>query len=235
MQWIKLHQSNKHMLKKIALFIALAFIGYGLFTLGDIKGTANFKGKLDSLDKVNDSLAAVNILDDKKIAELKTLDSSLTYQVEHQKAKVVKIKEYVQIQQGIVDTFSSTQTIDFLYKRYPEDTVSEPSVVAHPVLKAAVKDLVELDGARQILPIKDSVIAIQESRITLKDSTITLFTNKEGRYKTIIGNKDQAIAEWSKQYDLLNLNYKKLQVKNKFQKLATYVIIGGLTYTLLAK
>jgi hypothetical protein len=48
------------MLKKIGIVAALAFIGYGLFTLGDIKGTANFKGKLDSLSEVNDYLLIQN-------------------------------------------------------------------------------------------------------------------------------------------------------------------------------
>ena len=119
--------------------------------------------------------------------------------------------------------------------RYPKDTITNPLPVAQPVLASASRDLAAYDGAKHEIVIKDSVIAIQESRITLKDSTITLFVNKEGRYKSIIGNKDQAISEWSKQYDNLNLNYKKLQVKNKFQKIGSYIIIGGLAYTLLAK
>lgn len=222
------------MIKKIALFVVLAFIGYSLFVLGDIKATASFKGKLDSLDKVNDSLALENQKDDQSIQALKVLDSSLIYAVEHQKVKIVKVKEYVRDLQDNVDNYSGTETIDYFYKRYPKDTISDPLAIAHPVLKAAAKDLIELDGARQILPIKDSIIAVQESRITLKDSTIGLYVNKEGRYKAIIGNKDQAIAEWSKQYDILNLNYKRLQVKNKFQKIGSYIIIGGLAYTLLA-
>ena len=48
------------MVKKIILVVVLAFIGYGLFTLGDIKATASFKSKLDSLNQVNDSLTAEN-------------------------------------------------------------------------------------------------------------------------------------------------------------------------------
>ena len=104
-----------------------------------------------------------------------------------------------------------------------------------PILISAASDLARYDGAKQEIVVKDSVISLQENRITLKDSTITLFKNKEGRYQAIIGNKDQAISEWTKQYDILNLNYKKLQVKTKFQRIATYVIIGGLTYTLLTK
>ena len=222
-------------MKRIILVIALALIGYGLFTLGSIKGTADFKGKLDSLNKVNDSLYAENKQDDVTIKNLLVLDSSLVYQVDHQKTKIIKIKEYIKDLQDNVDSFSCTETVDFFYKRYPKDTVSEPTVVAHPVLKSAAKDLVELDGARQILPLKDSIIATQESRITLKDSTIGLYVNKEGRYKSIISNKDQAIAEWTSQYNQLQIQNKKLQLKSKFQKIGFYVIVGGLTYMTLHK
>jgi len=222
------------MLKRIGIVLVLAFIGYGLFTLGDIKGTANFKGKLDSLDKVNDSLYAENKQDDITIKELLVLDSTLTYQVEHQKAKVIKIKEVVEVEKNKIDNFSEQELISYLNKRYPKDTITNPLPVAQPVLTFVAKDLAAYDGAKHEIVIKDSVIAIQESRITLKDSTIGLYVNKEGRYKAIIGNKDQAIAEWSKQYDVLNLNYKKLQVRSKFQKIGSYIIIGGLAYTLLA-
>jgi len=222
------------MLKRIGIVLVLAFIGYGLFTLGDIKGTANFKGKLDSLDKVNDSLYAENKQDDITIKELLVLDSTLTYQVEHQKAKVIKVKEVVEVEKNKIDNFSEQELISYLNKRYPKDTITNPLPVAQPVLTFVAKDLAAYDGAKHEIVIKDSVIAIQESRITLKDSTIGLYVNKEGRYKAIIGNKDQAIAEWSKQYDVLNLNYKKLQVRNKFQKIGSYIIIGGLAYTLLA-
>jgi hypothetical protein len=223
------------MLKKIGIVAILAFVGYGLFTLGDIKGTASFRDKLDSLDKVNDSLVAVNVLDDKKIEELKALDSSLTYQVEHQKTRVIKVKEIVEVEKNKIDNFSEQELVSYLNQRYPKDTITNPLPVAQPVLTFVAKDLAAYDGVKHEIVIKDSVIAMQESRITLKDSTITLFVNKEGRYKSIIGNKDQAISEWSKQYDILNLNYKKLQIRNKFTKIGAYIIIGGLTYTLLAK
>jgi hypothetical protein len=223
------------MLKKIGIVAILAFIGYGLFTLGDIKGTASFQDKLDSLDKVNDSLVAVNVLDDKKIEELKALDSSLTYQVEHQKTRVIKIKEIVEIEKNKIDNFSEQELVSYLNQRYPKDTITNPLPVAQPVLTFVAKDLAAYDGAKHEIVIKDSVIAIQESRITLKDSTIGLYANKEIRFKSIISNQDLKINQWSKQYDNLNLNYKKLQVKNKFQKIGSYIIIGGLAYTLLVK
>ena len=223
------------MVKKIGFILILAFIGYGLFTLGDIKATTSFKGKLDSLDKVNDSLVAENEEDNYKIAVLQVQDSILTYNIQHQKTKVIKVKEIVEVEKNKIDNFSEQELVSYLNQRYPKDTTTNPLPVAQPVLASASKDLAAYDGAKQEIVIKDSVIATQESRITLKDSTITFFVNKEGRYKSIIGNKDQAISEWTKQYGALDLNYKKLQVKNKFQKIGSYIIIGGLVYTLLAK
>ena len=215
--------------------ITLIFIGYGMFTLGGAKVSTEFKAKLDSLSTVNDSLATKNEEDNYKIAELQVRDSILTYSIKHQKARVVVIDHWVDSSKGKIDTYTEQELVSSFNKRYPTDTVSNPLPVAQPVLVYTAKDLVELDGAKQKLVIKDSVIITQESRITLKDSTIGLYINKEGRYKAIISNKDQAIAEWTKQYDILNLNYKKLQVKNKFQKIGSYIIIGGLAYTLLAK
>ena len=223
------------MLKKIGLVAILAFIGYSLFTLGGMRTSSDFKGKLDSLTEVNDYLLIQNQIADSEIEAIQKQDSIYIHDLESRKAKVIKIKEYVQVEVNKIDNFTEQELVSYLNNRYPKDTITNPLPVAQPVLASASRDLAAYDGAKHEIVIKDSVIAIQESRITLKDSTITLFINKEGRYKSIIGNKDQAISEWSKQYDNLNLNYKKLQVKNKFQKIGSYIIIGGLAYTLLAK
>ena len=223
------------MLKKIGLVAILAFIGYSLFTLGGMRTSSDFKGKLDSLTEVNDYLLIQNEIADGQIKAIERQDSIYIHDLENRKAKVIKIKEYVQVEVNKIDNFTEQELVSYLNNRYPKDTITNPLPVAQPVLTSVSKDLAAYDGAKHEIVIKDSVIAIQESRITLKDSTITLFVNKEGRYKSIIGNKDQAISEWSKQYDMLNLNYKKLQVKNKFQKIGSYIIIGGLAYTLLAK
>ena len=223
------------LLLRFGLVAVLAFIGYTLFFLGGARVSTEFKTKLDSLNQVNDSLTAKNEEDNYKIAVLQVQDSILTYNIEHQRAKVIKVKEIVEIEKNKIDNFTEQEIVSYLNQRYPKDTITNPLPVAQPVLVSASKDLAAYDGAKQEIVIKDSVIAIQESRITLKDSTITLFVNKEGRYRAIIGNKDKAISEWSKQYDLLNLNYKKMQIRNKFQKIGMYVIVGGLTYTLLAK
>lgn len=223
------------MLKKILLIAALAVIGYFLFSLGSSITQADFKTKLDSLDKVNDSLVLENLRDDSAIVELRDLDLDLQYRLDHQKTKVVTIEHWIDSSKAKVDSYTEHELITSFNNRYPSDTVTNPLPLAQPVLVSAAKDLVELDGTKEKLIIKDSVIALQESRITLKDSTISLFVNKEGRYKAIIGNKDQAIAEWSKQYNLVSLENKKLKIRSRFQRITTYIIVGGLTYTLLAK
>jgi hypothetical protein len=194
-------------MKKVLLLITVVVIGYGLFTLGDIRGTANFKSKLDSLDKVNDSLYVENKQDDITIKELLILDSTLTYQVEHQKVKVVKIKEVVEIEKNKIDNFTEQEIVTYLNQRYPKDTITNPLPVAQPVLVSASKDLAAYDGAKQELIVKDSIIAIQDSRIILKDSTIGLYINKETRFKSIISNQDLKINEWSKQYTDLMIDH----------------------------
>jgi len=163
------------------------------------------------------------------------LDSNLVYQVEHQKTKVVKIKEYVQIEKNRIDNFSEQELVSYLNKRYPKDTTTNPLPVAQPVLTSASKDLAAYDGVKQEVVIKDSVIALQDKRIVIKDSTIGLYVSKEGRYKAIIGNQDLKINEWSKQYSNLNLEYNKMKLRNKFTKIGTGVIIGGLIYMTIAK
>lgn len=223
------------MIKKILLVLAILAIGYSIFSLGGITTSKDFKKKLDSLDKVNDSLYAENSKDDLLIADLKIQDSILQYAVEHQKTKIVKIKVEVESQQGKIDTYDEHQLVDFYYTRYPKDTITNRIKVAQPVLTSAAKDLVAYDGALKEIVIKDSIINLQIDRISKKDSTIVLFQNKEGRYKSIIGNQDLKIAEWSKQYNDLYLQHNKMLIKNKITRIGTGVIIGGLIYMTIAK
>lgn len=222
-------------MKKIALILGLAAAAFLIFGAGNFKASKNFQAKLDSLDKVNDSLYAENTKDDALIADLKVQDSILQYAVDHQKTKIVKIKVEVESKQGEIDTYDEHQLVDFYYTRYPKDTVTNRIRVAQPVLTTAAKDLVAYDGAIKELVIKDSIINLQIDRISKKDSTIVLFQNKEGRYKSIIGNQDLKIAEWSKQYNDLYLQHNKMLIKNKITRIGTGVIIGGLIYMTIAK
>jgi hypothetical protein len=223
------------MLKKIGIVAILAFVGYGLFTLGDIKGTASFKDELayrDSLiQKDKDSIALMTAIQD----SIKIQINILTYQKEHQKAKIITIDRWIDSSKSEVDTYTEHELISSFNSRYPKDTVTNPLPLAQPVLIATAKDLIEFDGTKEKIIVKDSIITLQDKQLVLKDSTIGLYANKEIRFKSIISNQDLKINQWSKQYDNLNLNYKKLQVKNKFQKIGSYIIIGGLAYTLLVK
>lgn len=220
---------------RIILVVALAFIGYIMFDLGGRRAGEGFKAKLDSLDKVNDSLLVENTKDDSMINKLVAYDKELEYELSHQKTKIIRIKEYVDSSKQAVDTYTEQQIVGFYNTRYPKDTVTNPLPIAQPVLVSAAKDLIQFEGTKKEVEVKDSIIALQDNRIVLKDSTITLFQNKEVRYKSIIDNKDKAIAEWNKQYSALQLENKKLKVKSKFQKIASAVIIGGLAFTLIAK
>jgi hypothetical protein len=226
---------NKLQISIALVIIALVFVGYGMFSIGSIKVEDSFKVELDRLNNVNDSLTTKNEEDSYKIAELQVQDSIFKYNISRKKTRTVVIDRWVDSSKERIDTYSEHELVSSFNKRYPTDTVTNTLPVAQLVLASTAKDLIELDGAKEELGIKDSVIAIQESRITLKDSTIKLYINKEERYKATIGNKEQAIAEWTKQYGILNLTYKKAQVKSKFQKIGSYIIIGGLAYALLAK
>jgi hypothetical protein len=224
-------------MKKIILIAVLAFVGYILFTLGGIKVDSSFRAKLDSLDKVNDSLTVENKRGDSIIVKLEILDSSLQTQVAYQKAHVRVIYDKVNKQVEVIKRHDSAAIVKFYTSRYPLEAkmIDTLILINKPVLILAASDLTRYDGARQEIAVKDSIITLQESRITLKDSTITLFKGKEGRYQIIIGNKDQAISEWNKQYNLSQLENKKLKLQSKFQKIGTAIIAGGLIYTLIHK
>ena len=194
-----------------------------------------FKAQMDSLHKVNDSLLVEIKKDDAAIDSLNEVSEDLTYKVEHQKAKVVKIVETVEVEKNKVDTYTEHELISSFNNRYPKDTITNPLPLAQPVLVAAAKDLVELDGAKKIIVLKDSSITTLEAKVTVKDSVISKFENKESKYKLILVNKDKEIAGWEDQYNKLDLQYKKLKVKSKFQRIGSYLVIGGLGYLMLAK
>ena len=99
----------------------------------------------------------------------------------HQKT----ITKFVDSSKNAVDTYSEKQLVTFFNNRYPKDTTTNKLPLAQPVLTASAKDLVELDGAKQIIHIKDSVIALTESRVNGKDSVIAVFVKKENTYKNI--------------------------------------------------
>jgi hypothetical protein len=194
-----------------------------------------FLAQVDSLHKVNDSLNSQIAKDDAVIDSLNEVDAVLSDKLAHQKTKVIKIVETIEIEKNNIDSYSEQELVSSLNKRYPKDTVTNPLPVAQPVLVSVAKDLVELDGAKQIIVLKDSAITTLETKVTVKDSVIKKYANKELNYISIILNKDKEITGWEGQYQKIELQYNKLKVKSKFQRIGSYIVIGGLAYLMLAK
>jgi len=194
-----------------------------------------FLSQVDSLHKVNDSLQAEIAKDDAAIDSLNYVSEVLTDKLAHQKTKVIKIVETIEVEKNNIDNLQEHQLVSFYNTRYPADTVTNPLPLAQPVLVSAAKDLVELDGVKQIIVLKDSSIATLETKVAVKDSIITKYISKEDKFRLILTNKDKEIAGWEGQYQKLELQYNKLKVKSKFQRIGSYIIIGGLGYLMLAK
>lgn len=226
----------KKWLPKIIVVLAIIAIGSVLFEKcsSNVEHKA-FLSQMDSLHKVNDSLFVEIKKDDAAIDSLNYVSEVLTDKLAHQKTKVIKIVETVEVEKNNIDNLQEHQLVSFYNTRYPADTVTNPLPLAQPVLVSAAKDLVELDGAKQIIVLKDSSIATLETKVAVKDSVIGKYISKEDKFRLILTNKDKEIAGWEGQYQKLELQYNKLKVKSKFQRIGSYIIIGGLGYLMLAK
>lgn len=222
-------------MKRIIVLAIIAFASYYLLTRNSHKTTEDFKSKIDSLSKVNDSLLLVNMKDNSTIIKLQAIDDNLNYQAQHQKVKIVKVKEIVEVEKNRIDNLNERELVSYFNQRYPKDTTTNPLPVAQPVLTFAAKDLVAYDGAKEELIAMDSIIELQEDRIEGKDSIITLYGDKEVRYKGMLDNKDKVILEWNKQYDVIKAQNKKLKTQSKIQKIGIAVLAGGLIYTVIQK
>jgi hypothetical protein len=224
-------------MKKVVLAIlALLVVGYIVFDkIGDAGLSKEFIQKQDSLVQAVDSMKLDIAEKDKAIDSLVIVDEQLQDKLTHTKGKVIKVVQYVDSSKAVVDTYNEKELVTFFNQRYPKDTVTNPLPLAQPVLTYVAKDLVELDGAKQIITIKDSVIALTESRVNGKDSVIALFVKKENTYKNIMVNQDIQIKDWKNQYNQIYLQNQKLKFKNKITKIGAGVVVGGLVYLMIAK
>ena len=224
-------------MKKIVLGILIVLVAaYIIFDkIGDIGLTKEFTQKQDSLVHAVDSMKLTLAVDSAKIDSLIVVDVQLQDKLAYAKSHVKTVTKFVDSSKTAIDTYSEKELVTSFNTRYPKDTVTNPLPVAQPVLVAAAKDLVELDGAKQIITIKDSVIALTEARVTGKDSVISVYVKKEGTYKNIMFNQDTQIKDWKFQYNALQLQNAKLKAKNKFTKIGAGLVAGGLVYLMLVK
>ena len=219
----------------LPIVIILVLLWLAFDKVSNIGLTEEFKVKQDSLVATVDSMKLDIIKDNAIIDSLEYVDQALTVKLDIAKKNVKVITKYVDSSKSAIDSYTEHQLITSFNNRYPADTVTNPLPVAQPVLVAAAKDLVELDGTKQIITIKDSVIALTESRVAGKDSVIAVFVKKEGTYKNIMFNQDTQIKDWKFQYNALQLQNAKLKAKNKFTKIGAGLIVGGLVYLMVAK
>ena len=224
-------------MKKIVLgILAVLIIAYIIFDkVGDAGLSKEFLAKQDSLVHAVDSMKLTLAVDSAKIDSLVLVDNMLTFKVAYMKDHVKTVTKFVDSSKTAIDNYTEHQLVTSFNTRYPADTVTNPLPVAQPVLVAAAKDLVELDGAKQIITIKDSVIALTEARVTGKDSVIAVFVKKENTYKNMLFNQDTQIKDWKYQFNALQLQNTKLKAKNKFTKIGAGLIVGGLVYLMIAK
>ena len=219
----------------LPIVIILVLLWLAFDKVSNIGLTEEFKVKQDSLVATVDSMKLDIIKDNAIIDSLEYVDQALTVKLDIAKKNVKIITKYIDSSKSAIDSYTEHQLITSFNTRYPTDTVTNPLPVAQPVLVAAAKDLVELDGTKQIITIKDSVIALTESRVAGKDSVIAVFVKKEGTYKNIMFNQDTQIKDWKFQYNALQLQNAKLKAKNKFTKIGAGLIVGGLVYLMVAK
>jgi len=223
---------KKYILPVILLLIVLWFAFDKVTNIGL---TSEFKSKQDSLVKAVDSMQLVIAKEDAEIDSLDIVAVELQYKVDHQKAKVKTIVKYIELEKNNIDAYSDPELVTSFNNRYPADTISNPLLVAQPVLVSAAKDLVELDGAKQIIVLKDSSITTLEEKVTVKDSVIAKYVSKENTYKNMVANQQTQIKDWKFQYNTLQLENAKLKTKNKFVKIGAGLVAGGLVYLMLVK
>ena len=219
----------------LPIIIILVLLWLAFDKVSNIGLTEEFKVKQDSLVATVDSMKLDIIKDNAIIDSLVYVDQALTVKLDIAKKNVKVITKYIDSSKSAIDNYNEQELISSFNTRYPVDTVTNPLPVAQPVLVAAAKDLVELDGAKQIITIKDSVIALTEARVTGKDSVISVYVKKEGTYKNIMFNQDTQIKDWKFQYNALQLQNAKLKAKNKFTKIGAGLVAGGLVYLMLVK
>jgi hypothetical protein len=224
-------------MKKAVLLILAVIVGaYIIFDkVSDAGLSKEFLQKQDSLVQAVDSMKLDLVQDSIKIDSLVLVDVQLQDKLAYAKSHVKTVTKFVDSSKAAIDTYNEKELITFFNNRYPTDTVTNPLPLAQPVLVSTAKDLAELDGAKQIITIKDSVIALTESRVSGKDSVISVYIKKEGTYRNIMTNQDLQIKDWKNQYQTLYLQNQKLKFKNKITKIGAGIVVGGLVYLMVAK
>ena len=222
------------MKKYISLVVILLLLIWLVFDKVQYYGLSDtFVTKQDSLVHVVDSLHEDNHQKELQIYALEELDYDLQDQLDSAKGKIKIITKWVDSSKKKVDTYTEQELVSSFNQRYPTDTITNPLPLAQPVLVSAAKDLIELDGAKEELIVKDDIIALNEQRIVGKDSVISLYVQKEFNYKNIVTNQQIQIGDWKDQYNTLKIKNTKLKIQAQIGKIGAGLAIAGLTFLLV--
>ena len=222
------------MKKYILIVVAILILGWLVFDkVKNVGLTEEFVVKQDSLVQAVDSLQKDNHQKNLHINALEELDYDLELQLDSAKGKVKVITKWIDSSKKKVDTYTEQELVSSFNQRYPTDTVTNPLPLAQPVLVSAAKDLIELDGAKEELIVKDNIITLNEQRIVGKDSIISLYVQKEFNYKNIINNQQIQIGDWKKEYNTLKIKNTKLKIHAQIGKIGAGLAIAGLTFLLV--
>ena len=222
------------MKKYILIVVAILSLGWLVFDkVKNVGLTEEFVVKQDSLVHVVDSLHEDNHQKELQIYALEELDYDLQDQLDSAKGKIKIITKWVDSSKKKVDTYTEQELVSSFNQRYPTDTITNPFPLAQPVLVSAAKDLIELDGAKEELIVKDDIIALNEQRIVGKDSVISLYVQKEFNYKNIVNNQQIQIDDWKKEYNTIKIQNTKLKVQARIGKIGAGLAIAGLTFLLV--
>ena len=208
----------------IVIVLAVLYIAFDKYT-GFVEDKVHLANQ-DSLVHAVDSLKTELVKDSTIIASLEAEDLVLWDKLEAARKNVKVITKWVDSSKAAIDTYTEHELITSFNNKYPADTITNPLPLAQPVLVAVAKDWVELDGAKQQLIAKATIINLAEMRIIVKDSIISKYVSKENTYKGIVKNQDIQIADWKNQYNKLVIDNKKLKVKGKLGAIKS-VIIGA--------
>jgi len=222
------------MKKYILLVVILLLLIWVVFDKVKFSGlNKEFVVKQDSLVQVVDSLQKDNHQKDLEVLALEELDYDLELQLEEAKGKVKVITKWIDSSKSKVDTYTEKELVSSFNKRYPLDTITNPLPLAQPVLVSAAKDLIELDGVKEEIVVKNDIIALNEQRIVGKDSIISLYVQKETNYKNIVDNQQIQIKDWKDQNKSLQLVNHKLKIRAQIGKIGAGLAIAGLTFLLI--
>jgi cell division protein FtsB len=185
--------------------------------------------QIDSLHGQNDSLEATIQVVEQENLVLEQKTKTLSGKVKDLKEDKSELEAAAKMRPHEIDSFF-VKRYEAQYKVETKDT----TILPVPVSKAVVVDLVDLDRTRNIVLNQDSLITNLESTVNGKDKVIVTLRTKEGNYESIIQKQVEQQNNYKVIVEGLKGDIKKLDRKNKINKLAKFgmgFLILGLAVT----